>query len=996
MSDSKRTDSLFLAVLQSSGVRDAAQPPVELPRSKKLIIGSSAERSGFVVTGQGVADVHCAIGRLKSGGWALKDLGSSFGTLVNGERVETAKLQEGDEILLGSRKLRVVSGETQEHKPTGTARSNQPNAPVEPATAAPAPAGPTAPQPASPRTAPQAASPIPRAKGQAIAVAGYAIEKELGRGAMGHVVLATQTSLDRKVALKLLKADLAKDATFVDRFRKEARAAAQLNHPNVVTVFDVGQDGGHHFLAMEYMDGGSVETMLDSRGRIPWDEALGVIRDAASGLVYAESKGIVHRDLKPENLMRSAAGVTKIADLGLAIQVEQEGLDADGGKVFGTPHFIAPEIVRGGVPTPQSDLYSLGATAYRMISGRTPHHGSSAREILQSLISSTPPELDLLVVGIPPKVAKFVHRLLAKEPSERHRSASEVVRDIDELRTQGGGSAAAGAPNKVALIGAAALILGLGGWWLSRPADPEEPKAPSGFRVVSSGDAATVGAPDPEGPRNGPDEITTPAVVPGSAATDLPKGTDASGSVSTSANPEAEFEAQARRAFGDLASEMLIPSERSTRLKQFAVAYAGTDTAAEALALAATLDEGERNDQAKTQAIDEAREAALESLNAAAGLSSTPFSAEERLRAVAQVQAPAELGTDQAFTAARTDLVDQILAECVRLGEAAKSAANEAEKSGFYGATVSALRDHLEAVTIPDETLAFAVSCNPIGLDAFEAQTQEIRTRLANLAGREAEFEAERIQRERALIGQTLGDSFEAQLSGMELLAAAASVRAAAGLVRNDVLRSKVERTASDLDVASKTLDQLILAWNGGHWRRKAVTDPRTTDGKRAEVVGVAPPRALLFATESGAPERIPLGTWSGNTKSLENLFLKRLDRNWTAEESRGIVTLLAVSGTIEALDALGPSLGRNAVRLRSKQEERARVALEEARLWADGDPELLALAERHAGPVLMLIDALRAREEGRWAESAVLLQRMIEEERASLLVMILSDGGKR
>lgn len=992
MSDPRRTDSLFLAVLQSSGARDAAEAPVELPRSRKLILGSSPEQSGFVVTGQGVADVHCAIGRLKSGGWALKDLGSSFGTLVNGERVETAKLQEGDEILLGSRKLRVVSADT----------LDETTAEAPPSAKAPA----SGPAPASPRPAqraiPKAASPIPRAKSQpvAVAVAGYVIERELGRGAMGHVVLATQTSLERKVALKLLKADLAKDATFVDRFRKEARAAAQLNHPNVVTVFDVGKDSGHHFLAMEYMDGGSVETMLESRGRIPWDETLQVIRDAASGLVYAESKRIVHRDLKPENLMRSAAGVTKIADLGLAIQVEQEGMDADGGKVFGTPHFIAPEIVRGGAPTPQSDLYSLGATAYRMLSGRTPHHGSGAREILQSLLSSAPPELELLVVGIPPKVAKFVHHLLEKDPSERHRSASDVVREIDELRTQGGGAIGAGGPSKVVIAGAAALILGLGGWWLSRPGDSGKPTEPDGFRVVKTPDSTTVADLNPEDPQATPGDATSPSLTegpPGGAPgeTGGPEGNVPTEVPTNDGSPEAEFEGQARRALGDLAAEMLIPSERSTRLKQFAAKYAGTDAATEGLALALALDDGERTDQAETLALDEARNAALASMTAAAGLFATPFSPGASLRAVAQVTVPAELEADQAFAAARKDLVDQVLTKCVALGESAKRAANEAETSGFYGATVSALRDHLDAVTLPDEALAFAVSCGPMGLEAFEAQTQEIRTRLANLAGHEAEFEAERIQRERAMIGETLGKSFESQLSDLALVAAAGSVRAAAGLVRNDVLRKQVELTAADLEVAAQTLDQLLVAWNGNHWRRKAVTDPRATDGTRAEVVGIAP-LALLFASDSGAPERIPLGTWSGNTKSLENLFLKRLDRNWTAQESRGIVTLLAVSGTIEALDALGPALGRSSVRLRSKQEQRARVALEEARLWADGDRELLALAERHSGPVLMLIDALRAREEGRLAESAALLQRMIEEERASLLVMILSDGGKR
>ncbi len=799
MSDSKRTDSLFLSVLKGSGATDRAAPPVELPRSGKLILGSSAERSGLVITGQGVADVHCAIGRLKSGGWALKDLGSSFGTMVNGERVETAKLQSGDEILLGSRKLRVTSAAEAPARPPEPARKSAPKSAPK---SGPKSVG---------RPAPKPIPATPKATSQPVAVAGYAITKELGRGAMGNVVLATQTSLDRKVALKLLKSELAKDVSFVDRFRKEARAAAQLNHPNVVTVFDVGEDGGHHFLAMEYMDGGSVETMLEARGRIPWDETLQVIRDAASGLVYAESKGIVHRDLKPENLMRSAAGVTKIADLGLAIQVEQEGVDADGGKVFGTPHFIAPEIVRGAVPTPQSDLYSLGATAYRMLSGRTPHHGTGAREILQSLLSSAPPELELLVVGIPPKVAKFVHRLLAKDPAERQRTASEVVREIDELRATGGKMAAGGGNRKVAIAGAAALVLGLGAWMASRPDSVDEPQEPDGF-AVRSGDGTVAGTGPGDAP---PDPVdggssARPGTQPSTA---LGGGTDGStgnnGPEETgpplveggSADPEADFETQARRAFGDLASEMLSPTERSTRLKQFAVEYAGTDTANEALALASALDDGDRNERAETQALDELRSGTVDAMTAATALDATPFSPSASLAALGRIPVPADLAGDAALTGARVELVGQVLAKCMALGEAAKDAADEAESSGFYGATVSALRDHLDAATLDDTAVAFARELAPPNLDAYEAQTQEIRARLTGLAGREAEFEAERIQRERAMIGETLGDSFEAQLSGLDLVAAAGSVRAAASLVRSDALREKVELTAMDLEI---------------------------------------------------------------------------------------------------------------------------------------------------------------------------------------------------
>ncbi|MEM8711412.1 MAG: FHA domain-containing serine/threonine-protein kinase, partial [Planctomycetota bacterium] len=322
------SDALFLEALAPDGSSDPGQPPAELPRQGRLVIGSSKDRASFHLTGQGVADVHCTIGRLKSGGWALKDLGSDFGTMVNGERVDATKLAEGDEILIGSRKLRVYSAATRAYpsgSPSSGGSGKEPaSKPKSSAAKSSAPKGQKrAAAPASkqkaPKQKPQSARPKTRELG------GYQLERPLGRGAMGDVYLAVQKSLDRKVALKVLKAELANDVTFVQRFKDEARAAARLNHPNIVTIFDVGEEGGQHFLSMEYMDGSSLEQQLKSEGPLPWREALEVIRDAAAGLVYAESSGIVHRDIKPENLMRNRDGVTKIADLGLAAQVEQEG-----------------------------------------------------------------------------------------------------------------------------------------------------------------------------------------------------------------------------------------------------------------------------------------------------------------------------------------------------------------------------------------------------------------------------------------------------------------------------------------------------------------------------------------------------------------------------------------------------------------------------------------------------------------------------------------------
>ncbi|MDC3307473.1 protein kinase, partial [bacterium] len=437
-------EPLYIEVVGSSGA------PAELPRQGKLVIGSSSEKASFVVPGQGVAGVHCAIGRIKGGGWALRDLGSEFGTLLNGAPVEATRLSEGDEILLGSKKLRIFSLASAKGTPAGgapgSAGGQQEPALEEPAheelaleeveeLVLPEPAAPAAPPTAEPPTAepPTAArtrssstpaKPRPAAQPGAPAITGYQVDRLLGRGAMGDVYLSTQESLDRRVALKVLKPKLAGDQVFVQRFKDEARAAARLNHPNIVTVFDVGQAGDHYFLSMEFMAGGSIEARLEELGPLPWREALDVLRDSAAGLVYAESRGIVHRDIKPENLMRNQDGVTKIADLGLAVQVEQETVDSSGGKIFGTPHFIAPEVAKGQPADARGDLYALGVTAYRVLSGKTPFEGPTSRDILRAAMTEEPARLGTLVPGLPARLEATVHRLLEKDPDKRPPSAS--------------------------------------------------------------------------------------------------------------------------------------------------------------------------------------------------------------------------------------------------------------------------------------------------------------------------------------------------------------------------------------------------------------------------------------------------------------------------------------------------------------------------------------------------------------------------------------------
>ncbi|MEO6709894.1 MAG: FHA domain-containing serine/threonine-protein kinase, partial [Planctomycetota bacterium] len=341
---------LVLELLGEGGMQ------AELPRAGVLTIGSASSKVGFTVAGQGVSDVHCAIGRAKGGGFALKDLGSEYGTWVNGERVQQAKLEAGDVILVGSRRLRVVDPAAA----APAAAASSPAISAAPAVQTPPPA--PAPVKTAPAVATASLTPIteaPKATPKPSVSAtnyeqtplpkipGYRIEKLLGRGGMGEVFLATQERLDRKVALKLLSVKLCADADFVRRFKDEARAAAALTHPNVVVVHDVGEEAGRHYLSMEFMDKGNLEQRVARGARMGWVEVLGVLHDMASALVYAEGRGIVHRDLKPANMMQGNAGATKLADLGLATQLEAEASESENGRIFGTPHFISPEQARG-------------------------------------------------------------------------------------------------------------------------------------------------------------------------------------------------------------------------------------------------------------------------------------------------------------------------------------------------------------------------------------------------------------------------------------------------------------------------------------------------------------------------------------------------------------------------------------------------------------------------------------------------------------------------
>jgi serine/threonine protein kinase len=263
----------------------------------------------------------------------------------------------------------------------------------------------------------------------AVRVAGrYEVRRPLGHGAMAVVDLAHDAELDRPVALKRLAENLARDEDRRRRFMREARLAARLTHPNVVRVYDVGEDEGRPFIAMEYVDGETLSELVAHRGALPPAEALGLGIQAARALAAAHEAGLVHRDVKPHNLLLRRDGTLKLGDFGVAFGPEGTRLTLDG-TVLGTAAYLAPEQARGEEVTAAADIYGLGAVLYELLAGRPPRAVSSLGELSEPS-SFLVPNVQEQVPGISPELAEIVMSCLAYEPEERPASAAAVARRL--------------------------------------------------------------------------------------------------------------------------------------------------------------------------------------------------------------------------------------------------------------------------------------------------------------------------------------------------------------------------------------------------------------------------------------------------------------------------------------------------------------------------------------------------------------------------------------
>lgn len=268
----------------------------------------------------------------------------------------------------------------------------------------------------------------------------YEIGDRLGFGGMSTVHLAFDRRLEREVAVKLLAEHLADDPTFVERFRREALAAARLVHPNIVQVFDFGLDdpSGRHYIVMEYIRGQSGSEILRDRGHIPVDEAMAIVGHACRGLDYAHRHDVVHRDVKPGNLLRSDDGLVKLADFGIAKALFEGSAITQVGSVLGTAAYLAPEQAHGEEAGPRSDLYALGVVTYQLTSGKLPYEANSLTELALMQQREAPPLLHEVIAGIPPQFAAAVDRALSLDPADRYASAEEMrVALVDGARGVG-------------------------------------------------------------------------------------------------------------------------------------------------------------------------------------------------------------------------------------------------------------------------------------------------------------------------------------------------------------------------------------------------------------------------------------------------------------------------------------------------------------------------------------------------------------------------------
>ncbi|MBL8767519.1 MAG: protein kinase [Planctomycetes bacterium] len=697
------------------------------------------ERAEVRIDDELASRAHCKI-RGKEGRFFLKDAGSKNGTIVNGAAIgaNAVELKSGDKITIGTTALTFFSTK-------------------------------------------EAGGGVGRTLG------GYKLLQRLGRGGMGTVYRALQLSLNREVALKILSPELSRDPAFVERFLKEARAAGQLNHPNIVQVYDVAQDSGLLFYAMEFVPGGTVEDKLNKDGPMPWADALKLLNDAARGLQYAELKKIVHRDIKPDNLMLTEIGTVKIADLGLAL-AQHDGGDALG--IVGTPHFISPEQARGQTLDTRSDLYSLGATFFRILTGKTMFHGESAEEIVKKQLREPPPDVRAAAPNVPEKVASLFTRLVQKEPGQRFQTAGELVDAIH---------AVAAKKSSRALVIVLALLVVVGGTvagiLLNR--EPEQ--------IVVVKDNTD---------RNKVDQLQTEA-------------------------EKREFEFKAMSAYTEYTERAgtLARDAKVSALNDIVAAYSGTEAAGKAQKLVEQFQAEIAAETAAAAAMKSKVEAAIAALESAV----QPALTERRFTAAAAAltsTAAADPDVDAApeYVAAKQRLADAALAAFTATTQRVRdevATAIAAAKFQDARAAVAAAR-----AAVPDATALTALPPSPLATALTELDT--------TLAALPATIDAAEQQQMAALLAQDIvrlqkefdWDSWFANLAALRFAEADEAVTTLVARMQTAAYRDYVGAIQRDVAPLADVFGAFRTALQSGDLARKDITHPEREQA--AEIKGIS------------------------------------------------------------------------------------------------------------------------------------------------------------
>ncbi|MBA3710299.1 MAG: protein kinase, partial [Planctomycetes bacterium] len=326
---------------------------------------------------------HCQVrrdGKL----FSLVDLGSRNGTLLNGKKVSERQLSFGDRIAVGHAEYLFV-------KEAGDVELKD-------------------------------------------LLSKYEILEKIGEGGMGIVYKANQRSMARVVALKILSPKYISKPKFVDQFTREARAAGSLNHPNIIQVHDVGTENEIHYFSMEFVDGPTCMQVLRDNGPFGIGEALEIVRQTAKALEYAHGQRLIHQDIKPDNIMLSSASSVKLADLGISKTFDEVAAEEGPKRVMGTPHYMAPEAALGKKIDHRVDIYSLGATFYHLLTGKTPYTGTSATDVLKAYVMDPMPAIQDINPETPDDVCALVERMMAKKPDDRYQHVGEVAEEVRRLQ----------------------------------------------------------------------------------------------------------------------------------------------------------------------------------------------------------------------------------------------------------------------------------------------------------------------------------------------------------------------------------------------------------------------------------------------------------------------------------------------------------------------------------------------------------------------------------